>query len=168
MKRLIISVVITVVAGEIARAGDWPQWCGTSGKSMVSPERGLPESFEPGKKTREGVIDLVTATNVRWGIKVADALYSTPSVAGGKVFVGGLESQEGVFACLDAAGRQGPPAAGPFPKAVDRGLQEWRQDGLRLRIQRQHDRADAAGFGGLPRRQKDPLRRRQGLRDGLP
>ena len=61
---------------------------------MVSPERSLPESFEPGKKTREGVIDLVTATNVHWGIKVADALYSTPSVAGGKVFVGGLNRRK--------------------------------------------------------------------------
>ena len=60
------------------------------------------------------------------------------------------------------------PPLGGFQKAMDQRLQARRQDGLRLRIQRQHDRADAAGPGGLPRRQEDPLRRRRGPRDGLP
>jgi outer membrane protein assembly factor BamB len=87
-----------------APAADWPQWCGTDGKNMVSPERGLPESFVPGeKRSKEASIDRATAKNVQWGVKVCDALYSSPSVAGGKIFIGGLEAHDGVFTCLDAA-----------------------------------------------------------------
>jgi outer membrane protein assembly factor BamB len=89
------------VAGPI---GDWPQWCGTPGKNMVSAETGLAESFVPGnKRSKEGTIDLATAKNVKWGVKFCDAFYSTPSVANGKIFLGGLEGQDGVFVSLDAA-----------------------------------------------------------------
>jgi hypothetical protein len=37
-----------------AVAADWPQWGGTDDRNMVSPEKGLPESFEPGKKRTDG------------------------------------------------------------------------------------------------------------------
>jgi outer membrane protein assembly factor BamB len=84
-------------------AADWPQWCGSDGKNMVSAENGLPESFSPGRKRSDGTIDLSTATNVKWGVKLGDAFYSTPSVAGGKVFVGGLADKDGILACFDAA-----------------------------------------------------------------
>jgi outer membrane protein assembly factor BamB len=71
---------------------------------MVSLERGLPASFVPGeKRSKEASIDRATAKNVQWGVKVCDAFYSTPSVAGGKVFIGGLEGRDGVFVCLEAA-----------------------------------------------------------------
>ena len=73
------------------RAGDWPQWAGSDAKNMVSPEKGLPESFVPGEKTTNGTIDLATAQNVRWGVRVANAIYSTPSIAEGKLFVGTME-----------------------------------------------------------------------------
>jgi hypothetical protein len=87
-----------------ASAGDWPQWCGSQGKNMVSDERGLSDSFVPGvKQSRERRIDLSTAKNVKWGVKVCDAFYSTPTVVGGRVFLGGLDSGNGVFACLDEA-----------------------------------------------------------------
>ena len=66
-----------------------------------------------------------------------------------------------------AHGGQAAAAAGPFPEAVDRCLQERRQDGLRLRVQRQHDRADAAGAGRLPRGQEDQVRCRRRPRDEL-
>jgi outer membrane protein assembly factor BamB len=36
-------------------------------------------------------------------VKLGDAFYSTPSVAGGKVYVGGLDGQDGIFVCFDAA-----------------------------------------------------------------
>ena len=42
------------------RAGDWPQWAGSDSKNMVSPEKGLPTSFEPGAKKPDGTIDLST------------------------------------------------------------------------------------------------------------
>jgi outer membrane protein assembly factor BamB len=93
---------ILIAAG--ASGGDWPQWCGSDGKNMVSAETGLPESFEPGtKRSKEGTVDLATAKNVKWGVRSCDAFYSTPSVAGGKVYLGGLDGQDGIFVCLDAA-----------------------------------------------------------------
>ena len=84
-------------------ANDWPQWCGSDGKNMVSGEKGLPESFSPGRKRTDGTIDLATATNVKWGVKLGNAFYSTPSVAGGNVYVGGLDDTNGIFVCFDAA-----------------------------------------------------------------
>lgn len=87
-----------------AMAADWPQWCGTHGKNLVSVEKNLPASFVPGeKRAKERAVDLGTARNVRWGVKLCDAIYSTPAVVGGKVFVGGMESGQGVFFCVDAA-----------------------------------------------------------------
>ncbi len=70
---------------------------------MVSAEKGLPESFSPGRKRNDGTIDLSTAENVKWGVKVGDAFYSTPSVVNGRVYVGGLEEQNGIFVCFNAA-----------------------------------------------------------------
>lgn len=84
-------------------AKDWRQWCGSDGKNMISDETGVPESFAPGRKRSDGTIDLSTATNVKWGVKLGDAFYSTPSVAGGKVYVGGLDDKDGIFVCFDAA-----------------------------------------------------------------
>ncbi|MFI5380334.1 MAG: PQQ-binding-like beta-propeller repeat protein [Tepidisphaerales bacterium] len=84
-------------------AADWPQWCGTDGKNMVSLEKNLPASFEPGERRTDGTMDPASAKNVRWGVKFCNAAYSTPSIVGGKVFVGGRDPDNGVFACLDAA-----------------------------------------------------------------
>src|SRR5208283_2611990 len=39
---------------------------------------------------------------VKWGRKICEAVYSTPSVAGGRIFVGGMEPENGLFMCLDA------------------------------------------------------------------
>ncbi len=86
-----------------ASAKDWSQWCGSDGKNMVSEEKGLPASFTPGRKRADRTIDLSTAVNVKWGVKLGDAFYSTPSVAGGKVYVGGLDDRDGIFVCFDAA-----------------------------------------------------------------
>ena len=101
------SVFVALIAGLFglsSSAADWPQWCGTNGKNMVSFETGLPATFEPGqKRTPERTIDLSTAQNVVWGVKLCDAIYSTPSIAAGRVYVGGVESRDGVFFCLDAA-----------------------------------------------------------------
>ena len=76
------------------RAGDWPQWAGSDAKNMVSPEKGLPETFVPGEKTTNGTIDLATARNVRWGVRVGNAIYSTPSIAEGEIFVGAMEQKK--------------------------------------------------------------------------
>ena len=97
-------------------AADWPQWGGADpGRNMVSGEKNLPDSFVPGEKkpTGEGV-DLATATNVRWAVRLGSYIYGNPTIAGGKVFVGTDDalladdprlrrSESGMLQCLDEA-----------------------------------------------------------------
>jgi outer membrane protein assembly factor BamB len=101
--RLCIAVLLAAAAASWVSAGDWPQWCGSNAKNMVSSEKGLPDSFVPGEKRPEGTVDLATARNVRWGVRLGTAIYSTPSVAQGKIFVGGVERGDGILVCLEAA-----------------------------------------------------------------
>jgi outer membrane protein assembly factor BamB len=118
------SVAVLLAAGVAGvSARDWPQWCGSPAKNMVSAEKGLPDSFVPGEKRPDGTIDLTTSRNVKWGVKLANALYSTPSISKGKIFVGGMERQNGVFMCLDAGSgkvlwKWSAPAK-KFPKDID-------------------------------------------------
>jgi hypothetical protein len=121
--RLCMAVVLAAGAIPRVSAKDWPQWCGSDAKNMVSSEKGLPESFVPGDKLPDGTIDLSTARNVQWGVRLGTAIYSTPSVAEGRVFVGGVEKGDGIFICLEAAtGKllwkwKAPPKK--FPKDID-------------------------------------------------
>lgn len=120
-----MAVLLATSGGPVTRvwAGDWPEWCGSHSKNMVSSEKGLPGSFVPGNKLPDGTIDLATARNVKWGVRLANAFYSTPSVAKGKIFVGGVEQRDGIFVCLEAAtGKlvwkwKAPPKQ--FPKDID-------------------------------------------------
>jgi outer membrane protein assembly factor BamB len=81
---------------------DWPQWGGSNGKNMVSEEKGLPDSFVPGEKdSQTGRVRMETAKNVKWAAKLCQAIYSTPAVAGGKVFIGGQQPGLGLLMCLD-------------------------------------------------------------------
>ena len=105
-----------VVLGWAATAGarDWPQWGGTATRNMFSLERGIPVSFDPGKKGSDGSgIDLRTTQNVRWAARLGSENYSSPAIAGGKVFIGTNDSDladprfqqtgGGVLLCLDEA-----------------------------------------------------------------
>ena len=103
-RRLALVLLFTgMLAATHAAAKDWPQWCGTDGKNMVSDEKGLPDNFAPGRKQNDGTVDTSTAVNVKWGVKLGDAFYSSPTVADGKVYVGGLDEKDGTFNCFDAA-----------------------------------------------------------------
>ena len=90
---------------------------------MVSQEKGLPATFTPGNKLPDGTIDLATARNVRWGARLGTAVYSTPCIAQGRIFVGGMERGIGTFLCLEAATGKllwkwsAPPKK--FPKDID-------------------------------------------------
>lgn len=103
---------------------DWPQWGGSNSRNMVSREKGLPDSFVPGEKdTQAGRIRMETTRNVKWAAKLCQAIYSTPAVAGGKIFIGGRQADLGLLMCLDEkTGRllwqwQGP--ARPVPTYID-------------------------------------------------
>jgi outer membrane protein assembly factor BamB len=97
-----------------AGAGGWPQWGGTATRNMLSLERGIPVSFDPGKNGSDGSgIDLRTTQNVRWAARLGSENYSSPAIAGGKVFIGTNDSDladprfqqtgGGVLLCLDEA-----------------------------------------------------------------
>jgi len=86
-----------------AAAGDSPEFCGSHSKNMISAERNLPETFSLGEKdTAKGCVNVSTATNVAWGVKINMVMYPSPTVVAGKVFVGGGEPGKGTFKCLDA------------------------------------------------------------------
>lgn len=75
----------TLVVG----AGDWTQWGGTVHRNMYSPERNLPERFEPGTFRRgSDEIDLTNAKNVKWVARLGSQSYGNPTISQGKVFVG--------------------------------------------------------------------------------
>ncbi len=69
--------------------GDWPMWGRDETRNMVSGEKGLSESFDPGKfKGTSEEIDPATTKNVRWVAKLGSQSYGNPTVSGGKVYVG--------------------------------------------------------------------------------
>ena len=80
---------------------------------MVSQEKGLPDSFTPGKRKRTTGVDLATTENVKWAARLGSENYSTPVVAGGRVYVGTNDddigdpkyqsTEGGVLKCLDEA-----------------------------------------------------------------
>jgi hypothetical protein len=61
----VLNLALDMTAAPGASAKDWPQWCGSDGKNMVSEEKGLPELFSPGRKRSDKTIDLSTASNVK-------------------------------------------------------------------------------------------------------
>jgi len=82
-----ILIAFALAAG--AAADDWPNWGRDGSRNMVSPETGLPDSFNAGKPKPGGEeIDMATTQNVRWVAKLGSQSYGNPTVAGGKVFVG--------------------------------------------------------------------------------
>lgn len=79
--------------------GDQAQWGRKHSRNMVSSEPGLPGTFDP-----------ATGRNVKWSVEIGTSSYSTPIVAGGRVFIGtnnGLprdpkhRGDRGVLMCFD-------------------------------------------------------------------
>ncbi|HEX4796381.1 MAG TPA: PQQ-binding-like beta-propeller repeat protein [Humisphaera sp.] len=82
-------VLIALSAAVGAQGDDWPMWGGSPARNMVSREKNLPASADPGKPASEGgPIDPATTKNVRWVAKIGSAAYGNPVVAGGRVYVG--------------------------------------------------------------------------------
>ena len=91
MKKSFLLTAALFACGLLTSPGlDWPQWGGNDlGRNMYSPARGLPESFDPGKpKAGTDEIDLKTAKNVKWAVKLGSQSYGNPTVYKGRVFVG--------------------------------------------------------------------------------
>ncbi len=64
-------------AAPLLPAADRPQWGQRHTRNMVSEETNLPASFDP-----------AAAKNIKWVIPLGSSTYSTPVIAGGKVFIG--------------------------------------------------------------------------------
>ena len=95
----------------IGRAADWPFWGRTPSRNMVSDEKGIVSSWDPGKfKPNSEEIDMATTKNIKWISKLGSQAYGNPTVAGGKVFVGTnnesprdprFKGDRGVLMCFD-------------------------------------------------------------------
>jgi outer membrane protein assembly factor BamB len=106
---LVLGWAVTCVT---ASAADWTQWGGGPQRNMVAAERGIPETFFPGRKKRDRLgFDPATAKNVRFIARLGSENYSAPVVAGGRVYIGTNDediddprirpTRGGVLMCLD-------------------------------------------------------------------
>jgi outer membrane protein assembly factor BamB len=100
-RKFLLNIVATALAasGGGALAGDQPQFGQTWSRNMVSPEKNLPATFDPG-----------TGLNVKWTADLGTESYSTPVVADGRVYIGTNngrprdpkhEGDRGVFMCFE-------------------------------------------------------------------
>ena len=92
-------------------AADWPQWGGTNQRNLVSSETHLPESVSPGKLVDgQQRLDLSTALNVAWAVRLGSITFGNPVVARGRVIVGTsaptidprFTGDRGAVICFDA------------------------------------------------------------------
>jgi outer membrane protein assembly factor BamB len=104
MIRHSVAVWFALLSTPGLHAADWPQWGGTASRNMVSLEKNLAETFVPGEKMHQGGgIDLATTKSVKWTARIGDFSCGTPTVAGGKVLVGGMIGGQGTLKCFDEA-----------------------------------------------------------------
>ncbi len=106
-RAIVVALGLTalLISSPAAPAADWPSWGGgQDGRNRVSQEKGLAEAFVPGEKDPQGGgVKLETAKNVKWVARIGAMTCSTPAIAGGKIFVGTMRDDQGVFLCLDEA-----------------------------------------------------------------
>jgi outer membrane protein assembly factor BamB len=73
----------------VALAADYPQWGRDPSRNMIADEKDLPATCDPGKVNPDtGALDLSSAKNIKWAVKLGNQTYGNPTVAAGKVFVG--------------------------------------------------------------------------------
>ena len=76
MMRIVWLVTVGCWAWSLVGA-EQPQWGEAWSRNMVSGEKGLPETFDP-----------KSGTNVKWSARLGTETYSSPIVAGGRVYIG--------------------------------------------------------------------------------
>jgi outer membrane protein assembly factor BamB len=69
----VLALVFAMTVPHLARAGDQPRWGEEFTRNMVSPERGLVDSFDK---------------HVKWAVPLGSQSYGTAVVAGGRVLIG--------------------------------------------------------------------------------
>jgi outer membrane protein assembly factor BamB len=115
MKRGIVTTItalgIALGAAFTVKAADWPFWGKDNSRNMVSPEKNILTTWDPGRYLpNSDDIDIKTTKNVKWIAKLGSQSYGNPTVSGGKVFVGTnnetprdpkLKGDRAVLLCLD-------------------------------------------------------------------
>ena len=81
-----LTVAVACLAAA-AHGSDRPQWGGRSERNFVSGETGLPINVRIAWKDKEKRLPL-PGGNVRWVAPLGTQTYSSPTVAGGRVFIG--------------------------------------------------------------------------------
>ena len=83
LPRPLVAALQAIALVATACAADWPQWGGAPERNMASFEKGLPATFDPGKKRPDGsAIDPATPRNVLWAARLGSETCSSPTVAG--------------------------------------------------------------------------------------
>ncbi len=93
-----------------AGSSEWPQWGGDASNNMVSTETGIPAEITAGDLDSDG--NVTNAKNARWVVKMGSQAYGTPTIQGGRVFLGTnneeprqekIEGDRGIVMCFDEA-----------------------------------------------------------------
>ena len=108
---LLVALLLTL--GPAARAADCPQWGRDQSRNMVSPEKNLPATADPGTPKEDGgEVDPATTKNVLWVAKLGSQSYGNTIVAGGQVYIGtnnaaprrpSVKGDLGILLCLEQA-----------------------------------------------------------------
>lgn len=86
---VVVLLLLLLLSTRMTVAADQPQWGQRYSRNMVSDEKNLPDTFDPGQRDpKTGDIDLGTTKGVKWVVRLGSQSYGPPVVAGGRVFVG--------------------------------------------------------------------------------
>ncbi|MDA7952173.1 MAG: serine/threonine protein kinase, partial [Pirellulaceae bacterium] len=74
----------------VIKAGDWPQWGGTSYRNNVPVAVNVPIEWDPGSVDRrnDGKWNPEGSKNIKWVARLGSQSYGNPVVSNGKVYVG--------------------------------------------------------------------------------
>ena len=113
IKNAVSCLILATMCTQSAIGTDWPQWGGCDNRNMASTETGLPVSFSPGTRNQDNnQVDMATTRNVKWVAKLGKETYGTPTVAGGRVYIGtnngfprnpSLTGDRSILMCFDEA-----------------------------------------------------------------
>jgi outer membrane protein assembly factor BamB len=100
MKRNVLWCLLgAMCVGGFELNADQPQWGEAWSRNMVSPEKNLPDTFDP-----------KTGRNIKWSVPLGTETYASPIIAGGRVYIGTNngeprdpkhEGDRGVLMCFD-------------------------------------------------------------------
>ena len=83
-----ISLFVSFIFSSYLSAADWPTWGRDQSRNMVSDEKGITFSFNPGEFNDDESIDLSTTQNIKWVAKLGSQSYGNVTVGEGKVLIG--------------------------------------------------------------------------------